>query len=129
MNFTWVLGLRGFVGWLPREDFFQGFNPRPNKWTDDFQRFRAANPDGVSWGIEPAGIHVIEDLIRLCQDGKIQLIFVYSPEYLEMQHLTKNRAEIFAIFHELAGRHGVPFWDYSDWKYAGDTDYFTNFNT
>ena len=55
-----------------------------------------------------------------------QLIFVYSPEYAEMQKLTKNRAEIFRCFHEVAAPYHVPVWDYSDWKYAGDTEYFTN---
>ena len=126
MNFSWILGLRSFFGWSPPEDFFLGFNPRSRKWTDDFQLFKAGNPDGVSWAIEPAGIQLVEDLIRLCQQRGIQLIFVYSPEYSEMQKMTKNRAEIFQHFHELSARYLVPFWDYSDWKYAGDTDYFTN---
>jgi hypothetical protein len=66
MRFNWVLGLRAFFGWSPREDFFQGFNPRSPKWTDDFQRFKAGNPHGMSWEIEPAGISLVEDLIRLC---------------------------------------------------------------
>jgi hypothetical protein len=126
MNFSWMLGLKGFVGWSPREDFFLGFNPRSKKWTEDFQRFAASNPDGVSWGIEPAGIQLMEELIRLCEERGIQLIFVYSPEYAEMEKLTKNRAEVFDHFHELAARYHVPIWDYSDWKFAGDRDYFTN---
>jgi hypothetical protein len=126
MNFSWVLGLRGFFGWSPREDCFLGFNPRSKKWTEDFQRFEASNPDGVSWGIEPAGIKLMEELIRLCQERGIQLIFVYSPEYAEMEKLTKNRAEVFDHFHELEARYHVPIWDYSDWKFAGDTQYFTN---
>ena len=126
MNFSWIPGLRGFFGWSPREDFFQGFNPRSKKWTDDFQRFKAANPDGVSWQVEPSGIAVLEDLIRLCQERGIRLIFVYSPEYAEVQKLTKNRAEVFDHFYELADRYHVPLWDYSDWRFAADTEYFTN---
>lgn len=126
MNFSWILGLKGFVGWSPREDFFLGFNPRSKKWTEDFQRFKAENPDGVSWGIEPAAIQLMDDLIRLCQQRAIQLIFVYSPEYAEMQKLTKNRIEVFDNFHRLADRNQVPLWDYSDWSFASDTNYFTN---
>lgn len=126
MNFSWILGLKGFFGWSPREDFFLGFNPRSKKWTEDFQRFKAENPDGVSWGIEPAAIQLMDDLIRLCQQRGIQLIFVYSPEYAEMQKLTKNRTEVFDHFNELSARNHVPLWDYSDWRFAGDTDCFTN---
>jgi len=126
MNLSWIAGLKGFFGWSPREDFFLGFNPRSKKWTDEFQRFKEQNPDGVSWGIEPAGIQNVEDLMQLCQRREIQLIFVYSPEYAEMQRLTKNRAEIFKHFHDLAAHFNVPIWDYSDWEFAGDTNYFTN---
>jgi hypothetical protein len=126
MKFTWILGLKGFVGLSPKEDYFSGFNPRSKKWTNDFQQFRAANPDGVSFEIEPAGIRVVEDLIRVCRQNEIQLIFVYSPEYIEMQSMTKNRAEIFDHFAELANHFNVPLWDYSDWKYAGNQDFFQN---
>ena len=68
----------------------------------------------------------MEDLVRLCQQRGIQLIFVYSPEYIEMQKLTRNRGEVFDGFRELANRYNFPLWDYSDWKYAGDTTYFQN---
>lgn len=126
MKFTWILGLKGFLGWSPREDYFQGFNPRSKKWSEDFELFKKSNPDGVSFEIEPAGIHVVEDLIQLCRREQIQLIFVYSPEYSEMQSLTKDRKEIFRQFHDLADRNGVPVWDYSDWRYAGNQDFFQN---
>ncbi len=126
MNFSWILGLKGFFGWSPREDFFQGFNPRSAKWSDEFQKFKSANPEGVSWPIDPGGTQSVEELMRLCQQRGIQLILVYSPEYIEMQKLTKNRTEVFNDFHELAARYQVPIWDYSNWKYAGNIEYFQN---
>lgn len=126
MNFSWTLGLRGFFGWSPREDFFLGFNPRTKRWTDEFQNFKTSNPHGVSFGVEPKGIQDVEELIRVCRENKIRLIFVYSPEYSEMQTLTNNRAEIFDKFQESANYYGIPFWDYSDWKYASDRDLFQN---
>jgi hypothetical protein len=126
MSFSWILGLGALSGWSPREEFFLGFNPRSKKWTDEFQKFRSGIADGVRWPIDAEGMQSVEGLIRLCQQRGIQLIFVYSPEYAEMQKLTKNRAEVFGHFHELAARYNVPFWDYSDWKYAGNTEYFQN---
>jgi hypothetical protein len=126
MSFSWLSGLAGLFGWSPKEDFFLGFNPRPKKWTDEFQRFKTENPQGVSWPIEPAGLQLIEDLVHLCQERGIKLIFVYSPEYSEMQKLTKNRAEIFDHFRQLSTRYEIPLWDYSDWEYAANTAYFTN---
>jgi len=126
MRLTWITGLKGFAGWSPPEDHFLGFNPRSAKWSQEFQNFKAANPNGVRFDIEPAGIEVMKDLISVCRQNGIQLIFVYSPEYSEMQSLTKNRADIFNLFHELAAPAGIPVWDYSDWKYSDNQAFFQN---
>jgi len=126
MNMTWIQGLKGFLGIYPKEDFYLGFNPRSKKWTNEFENLKESQPEGVSFEIEPAGIQDIQDLIQECQRSGIQLIFVYSPEYREMQSLTTNREEIFAKFREISARYDVPFWDYSDWRYAGNTEYFQN---
>ena len=126
MSMSWVLGLGTLSGWSPHEDFFLGFNPRSLKWTDEFKSFKAANPNGVNWPIDQEGRQSLEELVRLCKERGIQLIFVYPPEYSEMQGLTRNRKEVFDDFRELSAKYHVPFWDYSDWRYAGDTEYFQN---
>jgi hypothetical protein len=126
MKFTWTLGLRGFFGWSPPEDYFRGFNPRSKKWSDDFEHLKANNPNGVKFDVERDGLEVMSDLIQVCRQNGIDLIFVYSPEYNEMQSMTSNRTAIFKQFHELADSGGVPFWDYSNWKHASDQDFFQN---
>jgi hypothetical protein len=126
MSFSWLLGLGALCGWSPHEEFFLGFNPRFTSWTAEFQRFKASNPRGVRWPIDPEGKQSMRDLIDVCQRNSIDLIFVYSPEYSEMQKLTNNRAEVFQRFQQLADHFHLAFWDYSGWRYAGDTRYFQN---
>jgi hypothetical protein len=126
MNFSWILGLKGFFGSSPREKLFSGFDPRAKRWSDEFQNFKNNNSKGISFEIEPRGIQDLEELILICKQNGIPLILVYSPEYIEMQELTNNRVEIFNKFHELADRYKVPLWDYSDWKYAGNRGLFQN---
>ncbi len=126
MNFTWVSGLKALAGSSPKQDFYLGFSPRDEKWTDDFRHFKAGNPNGVKFAIEPAGIKALEELIDVCEKNGIPLVFVYSPEYRGMQEMTNNRAEIFAEFHTLASKHHVTLWDYSGWNYDGDQDFFYN---
>jgi hypothetical protein len=126
MRLDWMQGPLGLLGWSPRENFFQGFNPRTGTWTEDFASFRAANPDGVSFEIQPAGIQVMEDLIHVCQENGIMLILVYSPEYREMQSLTRNRADIFNEFQKLSQSQGVRLWDFSNWESADNTNFFMN---
>lgn len=126
MRYNWVLGVKGIFGWSPHEDFFQGFNPRAGNWTEDFEKFKAANQDGVRFEIESDGIRDVEELIQLCKGKGIKLVLVYSPEYREMQELTKNRPEIFANFRKLARRYDVPFWDFSDWEFSSNREFFRN---
>ena len=40
-------------------------------------------------------------------------MLVYSPEYLDAQELTRNRAELFTLFRHLAAENGVELWDFS----------------
>lgn len=126
MRFAWMLGVSGFFGVHPREDHFLGFDPRWTKWTDEFNRFKAQNPQGVDWQIETAGLQLLENLADVCQAKGISLMLVYSPEYSEMQRLTRNRSKVFEHFHELASRRGITFWDFSNWHYAANTELFTN---
>ena len=126
LNFTWLLGLQSFFHLASGTQNLLGFDPRTTQWTEDFGKFRRSNPKGVSWEIEPAGLTAVEGIIQLCKARGIQLILVYSPEYLEMQEITRNRREIFAEFHSLSSRYQVPFWDYSTWPHSSDTGYFAN---
>ncbi len=114
MRFTWVLGLEALAGIQPKEDHFQGFLPRNTRWTEDFERFRGKNPDGVRVGIEPQGVRDLAEVGEICRRSGIPLIFVYSPEYDQMQVLERNRKEIFATFREICDQFAIPLWDYSD---------------
>jgi hypothetical protein len=126
MSMSWELGLEELLGRSQPEDYFLGFNPRPLKWTDEFTNFKAANPKGVNWPVEEEGRRSLEELVRVCRTNRIQLIFVYAPEYSEMQGLTRNRSEIFREFLELSQKYGVPLWDYSAWRFSTNTEYFQN---
>jgi hypothetical protein len=126
LTFKWMLGLLGLFGWNPAEDHFLGFEPRHSAWTEDFQRFKIANPDGVSFEIEPAGVREIETLLAFCKEQGIKALLIYSPEYVEMQNITRDRAKVFARFDELSHLYGVRFWDYSDSLISRQTANFSN---
>jgi hypothetical protein len=125
-RFTWLLGLKGFVGVQPQEDRFQGFVPRYLSWNGDFEKFREHNHGGVTFEVEPAGVREIEELVHICKQRQIPLLFVYSPEYFPMQEMEKNRAEIFAMFQDICQRSNVPLWDYSDSPICLSRDNFYN---
>jgi hypothetical protein len=126
LRFTWLLGLKRLVGLTPPEDHIDGFVPRHLTWTTDFEQFRRANPDGVRMPVERDGIRDVEALLALCSENEIPLLFVYSPEFADVQPLQINRPQIFARFQAMARRYGVPFWDFSDSDISRHRDYFYN---
>jgi hypothetical protein len=126
LNFTWWLGLRGLFGWNPPEDRFEGFQPRYASWSEDFDRFRRLNPNGVHFDIEPDGIRALEELLRLAREHGSRVVLVYSPVYTEMQRLEQNRDEVFDLFRTIGARYGADLWDYSDSPISSRRDYFVN---
>lgn len=114
LKFTWALGLLAWAGYSGPEIYHQGFYPRYDQWTDDFDKFRASAIHGLNYEIDPAGVAALTEIIELCRARGIDLILVYSPEFYEAQVLLQNRKEIFAVFRQLSEKYQVPLWDYSD---------------
>jgi hypothetical protein len=126
LRLGWLLGLRERLFGAKSDHLVNGFAPRTNVWTGDFERFRAANTSGVHVAIKPEGVHAVEELLSLCKSQGIQVVLVYSPEYREMQKMTSNREEIFARFDAISRRFGATFIDYSDSPISAHRDYFYN---
>ena len=126
MGLSWLVGLRRWVGINPKEDRYLGFGPRSDNWTDDFERFRRSNPNGVRFEVEPQGVLDLEQLVVLCQSRGIQVVLVYSPVYYEMQKLELDRDATFERFSEIASRHRILLWDYSRSPISFNRDYFAN---
>lgn len=128
LRFGWLQGLRhqlGFAEGSEPEDF-KGFRPRHKAWTGEFDTFRALHPNGSAVAIEPAGEEQFDDLLRLCASRGIGVVLVYSPEYIEVQALTTNRAEVFTRFAAIAARHRVRLLDFSASPIAARKELFYN---
>ena len=103
-----------------------GYSPQNLTWDDEFGKFKEQHPSGVKWPVDPQGLDALRGLLTLCQHERIQLILVFSPEYIESQDMTINRDEIFAAFHAQATEFQVPFWDYSSDPLSRDKVNFYN---
>lgn len=123
---TWLSGLGRLVGIEPRQDHIDGFVPRDLAWTGAFDAFRKNHPHGFRTPVEPRGLQDLEEIILLCSEQRIPLVFVYSPEYFEIQPFESNRGIIFGIFRRLCTQYKVPFWDYSDSTISLHREYFYN---
>jgi len=122
---TALLGL--FQSGRGQADVLKGFTPQDLAWDEnDFEKFKAGNRSGVSWQIDPQKIQTLAELIELSKKNEIQVVLVLSPDYREAHEIFRSRNETVQAFKEIAGRFGVPFWDYSDDPISGDSAYFYN---
>jgi hypothetical protein len=126
LRLTWLRGLKGLVGMNPPETHFLGFTPRVTDWTGDFEKYRESHPNGVAFEIEETGVKDLEDVALLARSANVPVLFVYSPEYYEMQRMERNRQDIFARFHAIASTSGAQVWDFSDSEICRNRTYFYN---
>ncbi|WP_414661880.1 hypothetical protein [Horticoccus sp. 23ND18S-11] len=126
MRFTWTTGLLGLVGYMPPEDYVNGYNPQDKQWNEDFPRFQKSHPDGVRYQIEPEGVQCLREFAITCRQHGISLVLIYSPEYHDMQNLVRNRAEIFSNFERIRSEHNLELWDFSSSSLCTSTRYFYN---
>lgn len=126
LRLGWAVGLGRTLLAGEIDPLADGFRAHHAAWTGEFERFRAANPKGVHIPIEPAGLQQFEELLELCREHGVGIILSYSPEYRPVQQMTRNRADILARFHRMAGRYGALVLDFSDSPISEKQAYFYN---
>ena len=126
LRFAWLAGLRDALRPPPVDPLVDGYKARHTRWTGEFEQFRAANPDGFQITVEPEGLRVFEQMLQLCAERGVRVVLAYSPEYLPVQQMTRNRAEIMTRFEALARRHGAQLLDFSASPISANQNYFYN---
>jgi len=103
----------------------KGFGATEGEWNDDFDRAR----DSMRYyKAEPhlQTVELFDKFIADCKKEDVKLFFVYTPEYIEGQAFTINRAEIMSIFSGLSQKEGIVFIDYSDNEICKHKENFLN---
>jgi hypothetical protein len=126
MRFNWLFGVAELAGRPPQDVRVQGFEPRHAGWSEDFERFKHAHPDGTTFDIEPEAVQDLEQLIAAATSRGTRVLLVYSPVYYEMQQLDRTRPQVFAKFREIADRCRATLWDFSDSPLSRRRDLFYN---
>ena len=60
-----------------------------------------------------AAVNLLEQFISECATKKIELLLIYSPEYIAGQQFTKHREDVMKTYTTLASKHHLQFIDYS----------------
>ncbi len=102
-----------------------GYKGMEMEWNSDFD---VAKKNKVKYKInfDSNSIILFERFINECRTLNINLIFVYSPEYIEGQYFVSNRKELIEMYKMYANKYGLKFYDYSADEISFDQKLFYN---
>jgi hypothetical protein len=103
----------------------RGYSPQDQAWNDDmdvaFQKF-----DNFRVDFDTASVVLFDRFLQECKDKNIEVVLVYTPEFIEGQDFVKNRTEILNKFKEFAEKYNLRYFDYSNDPISHNRDYFYN---
>ncbi len=76
--------------------------------------------------VDNSSLDLFEKYLQECKAQNIELVFVYTPEYIAGQSFVKNRKAILDLYLDLSKKYGIPFYDYSDDLISHTRSYFYN---
>lgn len=109
-----------------QENIYKGYQASDKKWNDSLLHFFKKPTDTILDDLDPHSIKAFEAFIQECKNKNIQLICIYSPEYILGQKHIKQRASRLAYFEEICKTHQILYIDYSNLEICSDKNLFYN---
>jgi len=103
----------------------KGFKGFWRKWGPHFDNAMKLNDD-YTVTLDSASLNLYEQFLEECRSSNIEVIMVYTPEFIDGQKFISNRKEVIDLYNELANKYGLLFLDYSDNYLCYDKQYFYN---
>lgn len=113
------------LGKEPEYRRVNGYRAVEGNWNNDFYNAKSKN-DFYEVKIDSATANLFENFINECKNENIELILVFSPEYIEGQNYVKNREELITKYQNLANKYNLLFLDYSNNPICFDKKYYYN---
>ena len=103
----------------------RGYQGQLIPWTNELEEAKK-KMDHFTVKMEPQTVALFEKYLQFCKAKGIQVVFVYSPEYIEGQDFIANRKEMMAIYENFSKKYDIPFFDYSADPISYQKEYFYN---
>src|ERR1700722_17841160 len=118
--------VHGLVHAGDKSEEFDGYCPQNLAWNQDFEKFKAKNSQHWNVKIDPVKLQSLFTLAEVCKTNRINLVFVYSPDYSGSRGFFENRDEVLKTYQDIAVKLDVPFWNFSNDPMCGDQTCFYN---
>lgn len=103
----------------------KGFQAKDRQWNSDFEKAKKAMKN-YDKDLDSNSIKLFERFLTECKSNNIDLLLVYTPEYIEGQKFIKNRTKIISLYKKYGQKFDIPFYDYSDDSITYHKKYFYN---
>lgn len=102
-----------------------GFLGMDREWNADLDK---AKKKRKSYKIDTDSNSIVlfEKFIKDCKANNIELILVYTPEYIDGQNFVANRNDIIQIYRDFSEKYSIEFYDYSNDSLCLNKKYFYN---
>jgi hypothetical protein len=104
---------------------YKGYQGQEREW-DGSQLAEILSKDSLVSVIEPDIVELFDSFLSHCKENNIQVIFVFTPQYIKATEFTKNKDEVIDIYRSFSKKYDIPFLDYSHDPLCYDTTYFYN---
>lgn len=114
---------------FPKKDttFFRnkGFHPIDEHWNTDLDNAIKGDKLYIV-KMDSESVKKFQEFISSCKKENIDLILVYTPEYIEGQKFVSDRKKIMDYYKNMALKNDILFLDYSNDAISLDKKYFVN---
>jgi hypothetical protein len=117
--FKMAFGAKNDVGRI------RGYQGQLKPWTNELEEAKA-KMGSFTIKLEPAAIVMFENYLKECKANNIQLVFAYTPEFIEGQNFIANRKQMIDLYWDLSKKYDIPFIDYSNDPLSREKKYFYN---
>jgi hypothetical protein len=107
------------------KDRYKGYCGQEKNWNASKLK-EILSGDSLVSEINPEVVQLFDLFLNHCKENEIQVIMVFSPEYIEATNFTKNKDEVMNIYRSFSRKYNFPFLDYSRDSLCYDTTYFYN---
>ncbi len=105
----------------------RGFAGMNREWNLDLENAQKASKK-YKILLDTNCIVLLEEFIEECRESEIQLILIYTPEYIEGQNFIENRQSLIDIYKNLSAKNNLIFIDYSEDTICKNKTFFYNTN-
>ncbi len=103
----------------------RGYEAQNLQWNNDLHNAKL-KMESFEAQVDSSSVHLFERYLQECKEQNIQMIFVYTPEYIEGQKFVKNRKDVLELYLHLSKKYNIPYFDYSTDSMCLNKTYFYN---